>query len=536
MPAFPQVIDSSYQLATGQAAIQRTVNWFLVPNEAPETEGKYKFLALPCPGNAAFCALPVPAPFNQPNRGLLELRGRCFGVNGDQVFEIDSTGAFIAIGNVVNDGAPCVMYANGNGQIFIGAGTLGTGEGYVIPAGAGVGSLISLQTNPDYLGCVSGTFQDGYALNVIPNSNAFQWGGDDDHVVGQLEYWNSANKKILAGQADYLRAIKSWREYVYIMGQRRSQVYQDVGSNGIGGDPFSSYNQTFIETGIAAAAAFVELEDSLLWIGEDSRGQRACWRSAAFQPQRVSNFGVERWWQSYTRVDDAIGFPYIWQGHQFVQFTFPNAGFTAGGDVVSATWLYDLTASALVGRPIWTERSYMVPGSGLQSATGIAPGRAEVSHAFCFGKHLVGSNGIDGNPGAIYQMAEGVYTDCGADPISGDQITQPIICDRITPHGPTWGKRSVHNRVEFELARGIGNSVDPGSDPQLLLRWSNDGGMTFGTEYSLSMGLKGQYNIWVYLLQLGYANHPGRVYWVRCADPVFNTLMNCNLDYFDLAS
>jgi hypothetical protein len=75
-----------------------------------------------------------------------------------------------------------------------------------------------------------------------------------------------------------------------------------------------------------------------------------------------------------------------------------------------------------------------------------------------------------------------------------------------------------------------------GINPQLLLRWSNDGGMTFGTEYSIPIGAQGQYNVWVYLLQLGYANHPGRVYWVRCADPVFNTLMNCTLDYFDLAT
>ena len=607
MPAFPQVVGPSYQLASAQAAIERMVNWFLVPNEAPDSEGKFKMLALPLPGNAPFSLYAAAGPeYHTPCRGLLENRGKVFGVNGSTVYELKSDGTYVYLGTCANDGLPCVMYANGNDQVFIGTGTGGTGEGYVIPAGAAIGSLISLQGNADYLGCVSGSFQDGYALNVIPDSNAFQWGGDDDHVVGQLEYWNAANKAILAGQADKLRALKSWREYIYLMGARRSQIYQNVGSNGIGGDPFASYNSTFIETGIAAPAAFITLDDSLIWIGEDARGQRACWRSAAFQPQRISNFGVERWWQSYTQIDDAIGFAFIWQGHQFVQFTFPNAGYDASGNVLSATWLYDATASALLGKPIWTERSYMAPGGGLQDAVSIAPGRAELFHCYAFGKHLVGSGGADGNPGAIYQYAEGVYTDCGADPITGDQILQPIVCDRITPHGPTWGKRSIHNRIEFELARGVGTSgtsvaftgalsagstvvlvndttgllatqvvfgspwVQDGSvivsvsanvsitldlpatansavtaltaadsasvSPQLLLRWSNDGGMTFGTEYSIPIGAQGQYNVWVYLLQLGYANHPGRVYWVRCADPVFNTLMNCTLDYFDLAS
>ena len=607
MPAFPQIVGPSYQLASAQAAIERMVNWFLVPNEAADSEGKFKMLALPLPGNAPFSLYASAGPeYHTPCRGLLENRGKVFGVNGSTVYELKPDGTYVYLGTCANDGLPCVMYANGNDQVFVGTGTGGTGEGYVIPAGAAVGSLISLQGNADYLGCVSGSFQDGYALNVIPDSNAFQWGGDDDHVLGQMEYWNAANKAILAGQADKLRALKSWREYIYLMGARRSQIYQNVGSNGIGGDPFASYNSTFIETGIAAPAAFITLDDSLIWIGEDARGQRACWRSAAFQPQRISNFGVERWWQSYTQIDDAIGFAYIWQGHQFIQFNFPHAGLTASNDVISATWLYDATASALLGKPIWTERSYMAPGGGLQDAVSIAPGRAEVSHAFCFGKHLVGSNGIDGNPGAIYQMAEGVYIDCGADPITGDQILQPIVCDRITPHGPTWGKRSIHNRIEFELQRGVGaqtaavtftgdltNTSDTivvadttglyvnqlvtgsanipndsfitaivanttvtisnaatgtevgatlqaclaaGINPQLLLRWSNDGGMTFGTEYPIPIGQQGQYNVWVYLLQLGYANHPGRVYWVRCADPVMNTLMNCTLDYFDLAT
>ena len=526
MPAFPQVIDASYQLENSQAAIQRTVNWFLAENEAQNSEGKYKFCALPFPGNSPFCTLPVPAPFNQPSRGLLELRGVAYGVNGNQVFSIDSTGAFTAIGTVANDGNPASMVANGNGQIFIASG----GLGYVIPNGGGAGSLIPI-TTAEFLGASYSTFQDGYILNVVPGSNQFQISGTDDTPVGDATLWSAGNVSVQAGQADYLKAIISSREYVRLLGGRRSQVYQDVGNNGIGGFPFQSYNETFIETGIAAPFSLTDLGDSLIWIGEDARGVRACWRDAAFQPQRVSNYGVERWWQSYTTVADALAFPFIWHGHLFYQVTFPSAG----GPNSPATWVYDATASALAGRPIWIERSYLVNG-GLQGPTAIAPGRAEVSHCFAYGKHLVGSSGQDGNPGAIYQMGDGIYTDCGADPITGDQITQPIICDRITPHGPTWGKRSVHNRIEFEVARGVGNSVDPGSDPQLLLRWSNDGGKTFGTEYALSMGMQGQYSIRVYLLQLGYANHPGRVYWIRCADPVFNSLMNCTLDYFDCAS
>lgn len=526
----PQFIGPSSQLEASAAAIQRTVNWILTPNEFAHEESKFTFAASPAPANAPFSPLPVPAPFNQPGRGLVELRGRAYGVNGSVVFEIDSTGAFVSkIGTVANDGLPVCMVPTGTGQIFICSG----GKGYVIPAGAGAGSLIPI-TTLDFLGASYATFQDGYILTTVPNSNTNQISGDDDTPIGDATVWDAANEIVQAGQADFQRAIISSREYVRLLGARRSQIYQNVGSQGIGAFPFQSYNETFIETGIAAPFSLVDLGDSLMWIGEDARGQRACWRDAAFQPQRVSDFGVERWWQNYTSVADAIAFSFIWMGHLFYQITFPSARVVSPGNKISATWLYDATASALSGKPIWTERSYLAFG-GLQDATAIAPGRAEVTHCYAFGKHLVGSNGGDGNPGAIYQYSDS-FLDCGADPISGSQITQPLICDRITPHLWQGEKRVVHNRIEFEVARGTGNQVDPGKDPQLLLRWSNDGGETFGTEYSLPMGKVGQYMIRVALNRLGYSQHPGRVYWIRCADPVLNCLMNVSSDFFVCAS
>ncbi len=528
----PQVIGPSAQLSPISAASSRTVNWILTPNEHRDSEDKFTFLATPCPGNAPFSLYADAGPeYHQPNRGLLELRGRVFGVNGNIIFELLSTGAYSFLGFCADDGLPVSMVANGNGQIFIAS----AGLGYYIPAGAAVGSAGQI-ASPGFLGASYATFQDGYILVVTPGTNQFQISGDDDHPIGDVTYWDAANVSIQAGQADLLRAILSSREYVRLLGGRRSQIYQDIGANGIGSFPFQSYNETFIETGIAAPFSLVDLGESLVWIGEDSRGMRACWRDAAFQPQRISDYGVERWWQSYTRVDDAVAFSFIWQGHLLYQVTFPHAGLTSGGDVVSATWLYDATTSALVGKPIWTERSYMAPGGGLTSATSIAPGRSEMFHCFAFGKHLVGSTGTDGNPGAIYEYKVGTYTDEGADPISGSAIQQPIVCDRITPH--LWGgeKRVIHNRIEFEVGRGVGNSVDPGSDPQLLLRWSSDGGETFSTEYSLPIGAQGQYNKWVALNRLGYSDHAGRVYWIRMADPVFNSLMNVSADFYVCAS
>ena len=452
-------VGPSYQLADRYASIERTVNWHLTANEAAGEESKFRLALEPAPGNQPFGTLPVPAPFNKPNRGLLELRGHTLGVNGNIVFEIDHTGTYRAIGHILDDGKPCCMVANGNRQVFI----TSAGKGYVLPYVVPTGwiSVVGPVCDASYA-----TFQDGYIIVITPNSNQFQISGNDNTPLGDATIWNAANVSVQAGQADLLVAAVSSREYLRLFGARRSQIYQDVGSAGIGAFPFQSYNETFIETGCGAPFSIVDMVESLMWIGEDARGQRACWRDTAFQPQRVSTFAIEQIWQSYVSVADAVAFPYIWNGHLIYRITFPSAYESAvrcpvdalTGAFTAATWEYDATVSALLGRHVWCERAY-------QTAMGYSVGRPDLFHCYCFGKQLVGSGGADGNPGAIYQMGQAPTTNL---------------------------------------------------DPQILLRWSDDGGNTWGIEHNIPIGLQGNYAQRIYWNRCGYARDRG--FWVRYAE------------------
>jgi len=446
---FPGFVGPSYEMANRYTAIEKTVNWYLVANEAGAEEKKFQLAFEPSPGNQQFCFLPVPPPFNQPNRGLIECRGRAYGVNGTIVFQIDSGGNYINVGTVTSDGKPCSMVANGNGQIFL----TSAGQGYVIPNAGGAGSLIGPVVTASYA-----TFQDGYILVVKPNSNTFQISGSQDVPLGDATLWDDGNVSVQAGQADLLAAIISSREYVRTLGQRRSQILYDAGSGGIGAFPFQSYNETFIESGIAAVFSLADLGDSLVWIGQDARGIRACWRDFAFQPQRISTFAIEQIWEGYARIDDAVAFPFIWQGHLMYQITFPSAIKSSRGVYTAATWVYDATVSELLKRHVWHERAY-------QTALGYSVGRPELFHCYCYGQHLVGSNGTDGNPGAIY----------------------------------AYGHMGTLNQ-----------------NPQLLLRWSNDGGNTWGNEQNIPLGLQGQYSQLAYWNRCGYGRD--RVFRLRYSE------------------
>lgn len=516
------------------ATVERCINWYTVPNEG--SDPKTKLMLAPSPGNAPFSTLPVPAPFNQPGRGMLENRGVAYGVSGTIVWSISATGAFTNIGTVISDGKPVSMVANGNGQIFIAS----AGHGYVIPnVNPPDGSLQTI--GGEFLGASYATFQDGYILVVTPNTNQFQISGDDDNPIGDATKWSAANVSVQAGQADKLRAIISSREYVRLLGARRSQIYYNVGNNGIGNFPFQSYNETFIETGIAAPFSLVDLGDSLIWIGEDARGVRACWRDAAFQPQRASNFSVEQKWQDYAFIDDAVAFPFIWRGHLMYQITFPRA--TPNNPVsgfplppppdtmyTGATWVYDVTASTLLGKPIWHERSY-------QTAQGFSVQRSEMFHCFAYGKHLVLSSGIDGNPGAVYQYSDspGGFYDCGTD-IDGTQMSRPIVRTRITPHVWDGFNRIIVNRLQLECSRGVGLDGSPvvGADPQIYLEVSRDGGNTWGNQLNAPLGRIGQYSTRVLFNRLGY----GRdfVFRLTYSDPTYISITAAELDAFVAAS
>jgi hypothetical protein len=509
----------SYTLENRYATIERCVNWYPVVNESADETKSRTFLS-PSPGNSAFGTLPVPAPFNQPNRAMLENRGMAFGVNGTTVFSIDSTGVYTSIGTVVNDGNPASMVANGAGQIFIASG----GMGYVIPNGGGAGSLVAVGSG--FLGASMATFQDDYVIVVTPGSNQFQISGNDSAPLGDATLWDASNIMQLTGQADLLRAAISSREYIRFLGARRSQVYYNAGSLGIGGFPFQSYNETIIETGIAAPFSLCDFGQSLIWIGEDARGLRACWRDAAFQPIRVSTFAIEQEWQSYYRIDDAVAFVYVWEGHLFYQVTFPHAILENPGETIprytSKTWVYDGTAGVRpqAGIELWHERQFL---NGVNQLVG----RSELFHCYCYGKHLVGSGGADGNPGAVYAYSESAFTDCAL--VAGAQVQRPIVRDRIAPHLWQGNKRVIYNRIELEVARGVGLDGGVfGSNPVYTLRWSNDAGNTFGSEYDMAAGKIGEYGRRVYLNRCGYARD--RVFWLRSADPVYAGVVGAELD------
>jgi hypothetical protein len=72
--------------------------------------------------------------------------------------------------------------------------------------------------------------------------------------------------------------------------------------------------------------------------------------------------------------------------------------------------------------------------------------------------------------------------------------------------------------VDAQVGVGLGGAEQLGSDPQMMLRWSDDGGRTWSNEHWESAGRLGRYSWRVIWNRLGTGR--SRIFEVVVTDPV----------------
>ena len=167
--------------------------------------------------------------------------------------------------------------------------------------------------------------------------------------------------------------------------------------------------------------------------------------------QPISNPQVDVELTSYGDTSNATGYAYMVNGHSFYQINFPSVG---------KTWLYD-----------GQSRSW----SRLESSGGL--------HRVQFSVQLLGSiYGADYANGKLYKIEPDEYTDDG----------QMIVREFVSRH-QSIGDYTHLPELWLEMESGVGLQTGQGSDPQVMMQISRDGGHTWGNELWRSFGRVGQY-------------------------------------------
>lgn len=266
------------------------------------------------------------------------------------------------------------------------------------------------------------------------------------------------------------------------IGERTSEVWFNSGGSNFS---FSRIPGVGPQIGCAAKHSIARCGPQLCWLGRNEQGQNIVVVTSQYSWERISTHAIDHEIAQYPVVSDAIGYGYEEDGHLFYMLTFPTA---------DVTWVFDFTSQ------FWHQRASYDPNTGLF--------HRHRSNCFMdFGDvRIVG----DYQTGQLHQMSRSFFTDAGA----------PIRRVRRTPH--LWLKatreRMFFSQLQVEFTPGVGLQVGQGSNPQVMLRYSNDGGFTWSNEYWASIGLVGNTKNRAIWRKLGQARD--RVWEINFTDPV----------------
>lgn len=477
MPPFNEFCGRAYRSQSLNVDAEQLINRYLEKVESPG--GKSRFALYPCPGFQLFATAPQTA-----QRGMLEQNGRAFFVSGPGLYELEADGTVTLRGTMAQDSNPAQLCTNGTGGDQLGV-TSG-GLFYCLDLVSNVFAPVDDGGGDPVTGAFCG-FVDGYAVVLDVNTSTLKWSALEDMTTFDAA---DAAQRNTAG--DRWRSMLVTHREVWLFGGQRTDVWATQGNPDQAFEPIQG---VFIEMGVAAGFSTATVDNTPVWLGQNETGTGMVWRgTSGYSPTRISDHGVEFAISQYTTTSDAVAWTYQDQGHAFYVLNFPTEG---------KTWVWDAATETWHERGAWSspDMAYLAY-------------RAQY-HMFAFGKHLVG----DRATGGIYEMNINFFTDIGGGPVRWVRRTPYLIDDLKWVTFPLF-------QVDIEV--GLGTNSGQGVNPQVMLRWSNDGAKTWSHERTATIGRKGAYQTRVQFQALGAGRN--RVFELSGSDPVPMRIANAYVE------
>ena len=430
---------------------------------------------------------PRPHPENPPNRLLV--------VSGNEVYKlsyISGAWVFDLLGEVeTTEGeitAEAVYDEAGLGFVVF----VDSLNSYVYQrtdAGSGTDSFSTFgdQGWPAVEGATKVLWLDGFFIYLCGGTNRF-FVSKFDNPLNAVDFASSeADPDTLVGGIVLDRRL-------YLINQYTTEIWAVSGNADF---PFERISGGYFEKGGLAPESIKKVGTRFAWLGRDKKGQGQVYACSGATPERISTYAVEQAIKKYANPQNAKAFTYSDGGHEYYVLTFDEA-----------TWVYDFSTG------MWHE------WLGYDYFEGFTRHRA---NAITFFSELNFNLAGHFETGDIYSIDKSVYKD--------DE--DYIVRMRIAPHLSATGKRLFFSGLQIDMETGIGLDGNvQGSDPQMILTWSNDGGHTWSSEVSASAGKKiggiGDFKKRVKWNRLGSAYD--RVFKLKTNEPVPITIMGAFID------
>jgi hypothetical protein len=310
------IIGGAFTDNTRPFDLQDCVNYIVEP--AMDTHQRAEGVLRGCPGLTTKVTLPT-----FPNRGLHDVEGQLFAVNGQELYSVDPVdGTYTALGAV--PGVTRVTMAHnqiaGGYELVVAGG--GLTDGYIYNTATATFSTI---TDPNFPGALRLDFIDEYVVGVASNGQFFF-----NSALADATTYPADNIYEASVQPDPLLSLIVNRDEIWAFGTRTIQPFTDTGALDI---IFQTQPGTAMQVGCASTFCVQRIDNlGLFWLGNDG----IVYNALGYMPTRISTFAVE---QDIALRNKSECFAFIWidRGHKVYYLTFPD-GLTWGYDANSGIW------------------------------------------------------------------------------------------------------------------------------------------------------------------------------------------------------
>lgn len=296
--------------------------------------------------------------------------------------------------------------------------------------------------------------------------------------------WDALDFSTAESSPDQLTQMAVIGSELTLIGDLTTEFWADIGGAGF---PYQRTGGSGINYGIAAQWSVTNFLDGIAFLARQKGGEAFVANLQGYQIERISNHELDFLINGYSTCSDATAFSYILGGHPMLQINFPSA---------DKSWLYDASTQ------VWSQ---------LQSK-GIGRHRAEMCVNFQNQKIVT-----DYTNGRAYKLKQDVYTDNG-DEIALELIGRHLVQDELMETFPYF---------EVVMETGVGLVSGQGSNPQVMISVSKDGGQSYGTEIWVSAGQLGNTKKRARLRNLGRSRDI--TIKTRITDPIKRVIVNANL-------